>query len=98
MAANQRASNFGGSRFEYPNGRGISHVLAARGRIFVYRVRSRTKMAVSGRAKKAARTVAARSEVESDLARNGSGCDVVGSAKGREEIVKRDFIGHVDDG
>src|SRR5258706_1087587 len=39
-----------------------------------------------------------RLEVETDFPRNGSGCHVVGAAKGGEEVVKRDLVGHVDDG
>jgi hypothetical protein len=50
-----------------------------------------------GGRKNTARTVPARSEVESDFPSNGAGRHVVGSAEGGEEVVERDFIRHVDD-
>src|ERR1700682_2822964 len=39
-----------------------------------------------------------RLEVESQFRRDGSGCHVVSSAKGGEEVVKCDLVPHVDDG
>ena len=36
-------------------------------------------------------------EVESDFSRNRSGRHVVGSTKGGQEVVQRDFVRHIDD-
>jgi hypothetical protein len=36
-------------------------------------------------------------EVESDFAGHRSRRDIVGSTKGRKEVVQGDFVGHVDD-
>jgi hypothetical protein len=39
-----------------------------------------------------------RLEVETNLPGDGSGCDVVGAAKGGKKVVQRDLVGYVDDG
>src|ERR1700682_1624839 len=98
-AENRRASNFCASRRLYPNGRDTFHLLLA-GHSFSFTeiVRSRKWVCPGGQKKRPPGQYESRLEVESQFPRDGSGCHVVGSAEGGEEVVKRDLVRHVDDG